>query len=398
MNGIGYKKYSIRLKALSPVFIGGGEDSKVSRLEYVYSRNSKKIYLLDSGKWVRFLSETRLLDDYVENARRVASGSRGGIDNYEYLSSRIRVHKRDVEAVLEEVSYQTLSTGKNPEFRTHDIYLFLRNAEYLPYIPGSSIKGALETALLSYFCSAKTGIRERYGSRVFGLLNDNNMKPQQKKKGLGRTAKQIEEEAFDWETERNQKRIKIKGMSGLSVSDSKPFSSSRLYLDKKRDLVIKDGIEKESGRIPFYREYAEPGTETEFTLTLYPDRLKKELGITDIIDIIKAMEARWNLLFGDNGFFKAWPSVEKYFPLEAVKENRGLIILGGGAGYHSKTVITAISRNMRDANELTKRILDVNYKNKKHFRDTPLSPRALKVAEYNGRKQIIGICRIEVLQ
>jgi CRISPR-associated protein Csm5 len=396
MNSVNNKKYRIRLRALSPIFVGGGEDSKVSRLEYAYSRQGKKIYILDSSKWVEFLSENNLFDDYIKKVRESAEKKKGGLDNYSYLEKMVLKHKKDVEAVLKQVSYQILSTEKNPDFRTNDINLFQRNAENMPYIPGSGIKGAIETALLSWFYSNRRNISERYSSGILNQLNDRSKRGREIKKELDKMAKNIEKDAFDWKINECEQRAEIKGMSGISISDSKPFENSRLYLDRKRDLVIKDGRVEES-KPSLYREYAEPGTETEFTLTIYPFRVKEELGITDIEDILRAIEKRWDTLYGEKGFFKTWSMIEKYLPKESIEDSRGLIILGGGAGYHSKSIVTALSKDKRQANEITKKIMHMNFSRHRHFNDSPISPRALKVSEYKGKKQLIGICRIEVL-
>lgn len=405
MNSVSYKKYRIRLRALLPVFVGGGEDSRVSRLEYAYSRQEKKIYILDSNKWVKFLSENNLFDDYIKRVKEDAEKKRGGLDNYIYLERTILKHRKDVEAVLRQVSYQILSTEKNPDFRTNDINLFQRNAENMPFIPGSGIKGAIETALLSWFCINKRNISERYSTDIFNQLNklkepnDGGKKAREikneTKKELGKIAKKLERDAFDWEIDGYEKG-EIKGMSGISISDSEPFENSRLYLDKKRDLVIKDGRVEEANP-SLYREYAEPGTETEFTLTIYPYRLKKELGITDIEDILRAAGERWDILYGENGFFREWPMIENYLPRESIEDSKGLIILGGGAGYHSKTVVTALSKDKKQVNEITKNIMHINFNRHRHLKDKHISPRALKVSEYKGKKQLIGICRIEVL-
>jgi CRISPR-associated protein Csm5 len=134
----------------------------------------------------------------------------------------------------------------------------------------------------------------------------------------------------------------------------------------------------------------------EFTVTIDAVKMNSALGINTFDDIASALQKQFDALFGESGVFSVWLESKKFIPTEVLKAGgKGIMFLGGGVGYHSKSVLSSLAADPRKGNEFTKKILHVNFSRHKHFQDKPLSPRALKVAKVEGKDVFMGICRLK---
>lgn len=392
MNLAGYEKYRIRLKILSPLFIGGGEGALLNRSGYIFIENEQKVYVLDDGKWMEYLFRHGWLNDYERQI------TKKDFSNYNYLRNTKNLKDNKIMEVVKEVASYALNVDNKMEFKTNDINIFIRNASGQPYIPGSSIKGALRTAILSGYLQSRRGIPAKAYKNVQDIITANNGFGKNMIKNLNSEISKLEKSICKYRRNISGEECEFDGMSGISVSDAEPFDHTDLFLERKRDLVKTNGkINGEKG-ISLYREYIRPGTETEFTITIDKYKLKKELGIEHIQDILDAMDKRWQRLFGSRGFFSAWSGIEKHLPEEILKKQpSGLLVIGGGAGYHSKALVAEIAGENDNANKIAKNIMHSRDPRRKHLSDRPFSPRALKVARFNGKYMLIGICSLKVV-
>lgn len=119
-------------------------------------------------------------------------------------------------------------------FKNHNIYSFIKNANREPYIPGSSIKGALVTALLSQILQNNTKKSIQYLNEIYSMLEESKISNKANKINSN-----IIKNSFDYKA--NYDDVNIKGMSGISISDSEPFKKENLKLYKKKDLIIVNG-------------------------------------------------------------------------------------------------------------------------------------------------------------
>lgn len=383
---------------MSPLFIGGGEDTKLSRLDYIYDSSKEMIYVLDQKKWINLLEQYKLLDDYLRRVMQEARRTRGGLDNYNYLVSRQNIFKRGLKDLIKQVTSREISVSACADgFRSNDIYCFIRNSGGMPYIPGSSIKGAIRTAIMSTYYGFHKKKADRDFNKLRSILSHRNKSGRRRE--IARASTAFENEIFDWQENHDGKSYTYKGMAGILVSDSEPFVEANLFLDRKRDIVcVEGGNGIKENRISVYREYAAPGTEVEFTLTIDTYKIKKDLGIDSASDIIRALNYRWDSLCGKKGIFSLWPGIDRYLPSHGSYENdTGLMILGGGAGFHSKSTVTSMAYDAKEAVSATKGILSMNFPRERHFYDRPISPRTLKVGRYKGQDSIVGVCRIGVV-
>jgi len=162
---------NVKLTTLSPVNIGNGETlSQFS--DYVYDNGF--IYYLDYDLIALELSKMpdsdNLIDEFVAIVRNQAGGSvrnrlrikgfleNTGIDFKNFASKKIAVE----EEIKEQIQLQ-IKTGSRP------------------YIPGSSLKGAIRTAVVSYFFTEELeqnlkSTKEYIGQDILGRYDEDVLK------------------------------------------------------------------------------------------------------------------------------------------------------------------------------------------------------------------------------
>lgn len=375
LNRAGYQNYRLKLKVLSPLFVGGGDDFNLTRLDYAFNPREKMIYVLEPTKWMSFLQENKLLNDYTEEVS--IKGER--LDNYRWLEKKFGSQSA---TILNRVKAYAISTAYADRF-SNDLHGFIRNAEGEPFIPGSSIKGALRTALLSAFLLGDKTASMKFLKDVKDAFAETQVG--RNKSMLGRVASEVEKRFLNSSIKDEPQHY----LSGLAVSDSTPFAAKDLVVLQKKDL---SPVDFSINDISVFREYASPGVEVEFTLTLDTFRLQK-IGFAALDSVLNALALQFNLFFGTNGYYASEKNILSLVPQEALAaKGRGVLILGGGAGFHSKTVIRALAGDNNKTTEITKEILNLSFYKHKHHKDRPFSPKRIKIADYKKKKLIIGFC------
>lgn len=364
----GLQHYTITLITEGPVFIGSGKS--IGKKEYIFDSRHNLVHIPDLVKMNRFFLENRLEKAYVEymlhDGRDFAAWLRANrIDERQYRSW-IRYSIDSGDAVFEQ-------RGKK------EIAAFTKDAYGCPYVPGSSLKGALRTILLSAevlnnpsrFRESKTTVKTaelRQGS----------------KGNLSREVKQAEQSAFHI-LNRNEER-KSDAVNdlfcGLRIGDSEPLRVDNLTLCQKID-VTREGVSK---RLPILRECIQPGTEIRFLLTIDPRYCKytpKDIS-TAAVQFAQ---------FYDKCF------LEK-FPLQEI-QGGGNMYLGGGCGYASKTVTYPLlgEQDVRRVSQIINASLNRNVAMQhKHNRDESkgVSPHMLKCTQYGGQLYEMGACTLQI--
>lgn len=142
------KNYTIFLKTLGPVHIGC--DEKATSKEYIFEKNM--YYFPEMKKLYRFLLEkdNHLLKDFECFMMENHSGKR---------SKRLRdflvennITSRDFGGYrIFATGYENVGKNKHPNLQSSDyineVNLFIKDPYGNPYIPGSSLKGALRTVI-----------------------------------------------------------------------------------------------------------------------------------------------------------------------------------------------------------------------------------------------------------
>ncbi|MEM3362411.1 MAG: type III-A CRISPR-associated RAMP protein Csm5 [Candidatus Anstonellaceae archaeon] len=129
---IEYKKYKIITQ--TPVHIGSGE--KISEKNYYYDQKTNE-FIVPGEELYEILEKTNKIKEFIESMEK-------GLKISDFL---IRNQK-----VLEELKKTNVLKIEAAEEKQNDLMIsLLQKTNNLPYIPGSSIKGMIKTALYYHF-------------------------------------------------------------------------------------------------------------------------------------------------------------------------------------------------------------------------------------------------------
>ena len=400
-----YRHYTMRLTTLAPVFIGDGK--KLRKKEYILKDTGKEIIVMipDIKKLYQFLRRNKKEQIFSEFLKNPAQKDlRRWLEETAGIAIQPKMNLNFVQYRFEIAKNPNVGSQKNNKKQgsgseLKDIATFIKDSFGQPYIPGSSIKGMIRTALLAYELERA---KEQGNREIQDRLDEIRQKmeeemPKDMKLGTKKQEylKKVKRQTAELETlilhTLDKKKDKPKDalnsvMKGLIIGDSKPIGTEHLMLAQKIDVAT-DGNER---GLPIYREALKPGVEVQFEISLSQEFLYS------IEDIFKALEF-FNQI--SNRYF-----YQKFIDRENKdRENKepGTVYLGGGVGFLSKTVVYPAFREegLGLVDKLFYNTLGENYNTHKHQRDKDLgvSPHACKCTKYNGKTYNMGICKLEQL-
>ena len=351
------KHYTLKLTAVTPFHVGSGV--KYSKKEYHVDTKTQTVTLMDMNKVMGWIAEQGR--EAMIEAFESFMMSRDDNDIRDFLTRRICMPK----AVQKKYVLYSFSCGGafSRDKNKRDISAFMRDAEGRPYVPGSSLKGALRTVLLVKM------LRE---GKLRGGIDTSDLK---------RAADSAEVSLLNrLDKVRPQYNALNSIMSGFSVSDSLPFSKDSITLATKIDVSTQKGNARE---LPLFRECARPGTELCFSLTL-SEETERFIGVSYLKKAIDEFEEYYS---------ECYLSKYERYPKENLD---GCIFLGGGSGYYAKNIIYPMFAN--DRQTAVEKVADVMNKKHHHDRDKHLgvSPRMLKCTRVDGSLRQLGLCRVEI--
>ena len=374
-------KYKMKLEVLTPLHIGGADyKSKLDKKEYVFDKDKGTLTLIDSEKFISFLIKKNLFDDYIfyiqKNLTLKNNKQDKNIKLIDFLKSR------DIYKNIEEFRKKAPIKIAAEIEEMNDIKLMLRNLQGKPYIPGTSIKGALVNFLLVNYIINNRDKFKNEKNKILEIAqkanNDNDIK--KAKNNIKRIVNDIEKYIIYGDNKELEKSKRF----GISVSDTYNYSNIRTYfyrdIDEKRDTSKK---EKEQP-IPIYREYIMANSIFDFDITLDIDLIKKsKLKIKTISDLTEALENTSNYL------------INKILKDENSSQIENLI-LGANTGFLQKTIIYPLFEKKEERLEVVKKLLHLKKgdKIKDHLKDK-FSPRVLNRVKINGNNKLAGLVRIE---
>ncbi len=368
------KTYKIILAVQSPVYIGSGKN--INKKEYIFDYRTNTVHIPDFEKMFNFMYSKRLLEkyqDYLLKDRRDFSRwlKENGLLPKDYMPW---------------IAYSLSAGDALEEMKSKkEIYSFVKDAYGKPYIPGSSLKGAIRTALLAH-CILNN--KSKYANSAQAVMKADTSR---KRTLMVREASGIEEMTFNTLGRIDSKGKPIKPsnavndvMSGIRISDSKPLDVSALVLCQKVDENTQ-GMDR---KMPLLRECLKPGTTVEFDLTI--DTSLSPFGKDDIMAAINSFAqdnaAVFDSKFKSNGILK-----------------KDTIVIGGGAGYQTKTVSYALLGKSPQSVKRISQIIDATLGGKaktehKHYKDRQLgvSPHTAKRTYYQNKKYTMGVCTIAI--
>lgn len=369
------KHYKLKIHTLAPVHIGNGE--KINKKEYIYLPNRNRVIVPDIERMYQDLRKRSLEKEYMNNMMKESRFGLGqwlrskGYREGDYQKwERYELDAGDV--------FQGGPAAANA--RHNEINCCIKDAYGFPYVPGSSIKGMIRTALLAYeinhhpekFRTIKEQIRKNSELRA------------KRDRCLSNETLDLEVEAFHT-LQYEEKRIKNAvncNLSGLIVSDSEPVKKENLILCQKIDYTL-DGQEK---MLPTLKEALKPETDIYFTISIDETRCPYTAAT-----ILQALDEFQKISYQ---YF--------YSRFKRGSQKTGTVWLGGGCGFLSKTILYPMfgTEAVRITDRVFRNTLGKNYETHKHTRDMKLkiAPHVCKCTRYHGILYDMGMAKIELIE
>ncbi len=373
------KKYVLEIETHGPVHIGNGE--KHSPYEFVYQPESKRLGILNEGKWLKYLKNNKLYEKYEKDALT------RDFKVYNWMC-RNSVEPWNIDVyryVIDDVE-QDKDKGLN------DVSCLIKNYKGEPYIPGSSIKGMLRTAILCCHLANRRGKYEEDWNSISNWIK--NAKAREVKNCI----QNIEEKCFGNLPKKDESKTLqsqlLDVFRAVLVSDTTSVSVENITVVQKNDWGNKS---VNGGRtLPLWREAIKKNARLRFDITMDINMLKScSIGIAKIEDVLGMLNYYYeNILMKFEENFKVQGLDEVY----SLKD-KPLVYLGGGTGLHTKSILFSLAPDLQSAGKLVAEHLDkvFNGKHKHVITDTNVSPRTLKLAKTQQGLSKMGICSIKVV-
>ena len=361
--------FHLKLITRAPLFIGTGKTC--AKTDYVLSPNGSEIIRLDQERLFRLLAECALADKYEEF---ILSGE---TDMYHFLTSVCRLPWQEAEQLGQ---YRVRADDAlDRRHALKNIQVFNRNAEGQAFVPGSSVKGALRTAILFDRISA-----------------DGNLPADQDRRGDLKKNPVNEAKYLNTLRYVNDRKNRTRGdmvssiMQGVRISDSLPIGHEKMMLADKIDALPDGSVHK----LNVCRECIRPGTEIDFALTLDRSVVGDSITAENLLDSVN----RFTCYYMDSYLYDG--EDERFIPPEkmAAVSWDNAILLGGGAGFFSKTL--AYPYFGGSAAGMVRDHMANTFRRHGHDRDLDrwgISPRTMKYARYKGELYPMGLCEVAIL-
>lgn len=367
--------YTMKLTALAPIHVGNGR--LIGKKEYIQYGMKSPVTILNQEKMIRDLC---LL--HKENAYAAFMLSD---DRRASLAAWLTEQRIDKTRIQKWASY-TLDAGDafiTPSGKgapPKEINCFCKDAYGMAYVPGSTLKGMIRTALLVHAVKKDPASYER----LLEELDNASHRGGKRNSFLLAETQRLEMQAFHT-LERPETKVRDavnSVMSGLVVGDSKPIPVTQLMLCQKIDY----SLERREKPLPTLREALKPGTEVLFDLTidsqLFPYKME------DILEALNEFQADCYEYF--------------YQRFGRGKDAKGIVWVGGGVGFLSKTILYSLYGD--DAVPITDNVFRTTlsgkiYDQHKHSRDLRLgiAPHVCKCTRYQGRLYDMGMGKLEIV-
>ena len=373
-------KNKMKLEVLTPLHIGGADyKSKLDKKEYVFDKDKKTLTLIDNEKFVGFLIKKNLFEKYIayieNNVNAKVMVQNRNINLLNFLKAN-NIDK-DIQDFRKKAPIKLDMNIEN----MNDIKLMLRNVQGKPYIPGTSIKGALINLLLVDYIIKNR--KEFFKEKRIILSECKKTNEDRSIKGLKNEIKKIVKQIEKSIVYGDNKDLEKSKKFGISVSDSYSYSNTRtnFYQDIDEKRTTKVGEDKTKS-MPVAREYIIANSIFDFDITLDIDLLKEsKLKIRNIDNLIASLENAMSCLIDVLGD-KNSPRTEN-------------LVLGANTGFLQKTIVYALFEDEKERLEVVKKMIHKNQKNAigNHLNDK-FSPRVLNRIKINNKNQLAGLVKI----
>lgn len=376
------KKYKFVLTTLSPVFIGC--EKEINKKEYSYNKDKSEIDIYKPYELYQMVKEKGLADDF-ENF--ICSPANLKKDLGIWLSRQKKIKPSEVSKCVRyslEIKDAKLNDAKTKNSGGKStISEFVKDSYGLPYIPGSSLKGALRTIIMAERIYKN---KDNY-RKIKEDIEKESYKFKGRKTYISKPTKDMEIKIYNENRLRDETKIRDARndeLRGLIISDSKSLELENLILCQRYDYSV-GGKEKQ---LPLLRECLKPDIKIEFEVTID----EKECSVTKE-EIISAVEI-FNRIYNEK-FVSSYIEKNSFIDMKS----GSYLYIGGGVGFASKTEIFILFEKNKAA-AVTQRILSNTSKKDKHnddVRNHGISPRTIKCTKYHGKTYQMGLCKLEIL-
>ena len=332
------------LDIITPVNIASNE--KLNTTDYIYDSKNQVAYFLNPLLWHKFIYTKKLFPAYMD-----------------FINDKTKPRK--------------LIDGS-------------------AYIPGSTLKGLIRTAILYDLLQKNPHLKQRLWQSLERAINGNKSYDEIKRveNNLNRLlTAEIEgtgKREYTKYDKKNTKSEYYNFMQGIKLSDAMAKTEhNNLVLLKKIDLAVKDNYIKENS-LSVYRECIEPKTRFYFDMQI-EKRFTQKLNINSAEDILIMIQT-----FFDASNELLSSAFGKDYGFLFNDTNLGNTYIGGGTGFLTKTLVAYLAPTKMRAKEFISRYLNMKFKQRvnRGIRDTKIAPRTLKATKYNGKLTLLGIAKI----
>ena len=357
--------FDLVLTVKAPVFIGSGKNYVKKEYLFLTPRSARVshdvVLLLDETKFFHLLLERKLEDKYTQFMLGAQT------DLYRFLTTECCLSMNDIRAVSR--YHICAADALDADHSLKEIHAFVRGADGRVYVPGSSVKGALRTAILTDMILSDTAPHPTLGDTRKGFPEGNYLHTLALKKDRdGRAV--------------NDAVNSI--LRGVSISDSLPVADSCMMLAGKTDALVNG----EAHQINLCRECIRPGTVLHFKLTLDQSVLHHEITAESLMDSICVFDR-----FYEKTYLRHFTA-----PRHAAEVSYdNTLFLGGGAGFFSKT-LSYPYLGETDGLQITIDELSRAFRKHRHEGDysVGISPRMIKYASYRNELYPYGLCEVKL--
>lgn len=304
------KKYQFTLRTMAPLHIGSGD--YYSAKEYIYE--NKEYYFPDMGQLYQVLDKygekvLKTFEDFLQQSGNYNNKPNPGL--IEFLKDQ-RIKDRDFGGYkIKETGFEQVKGDRQGAL--NEVHSFMKDPYGNPYIPGSSLKGAIRTILV-------------------------NQEPRFKAMG---------DKAIPWGANGRQPFDDI--FHHIRVSDSEIIPSSQLMLAQKCDY---NGHKDRFNHLSIHRESLKAFTAVKFEIDAVGDEAIR------LIDQLPALSQKHYQAYYEK-FLTEFPEryIQKNILLPNTQKNIfHPIYLGAGSGFWTKTELTKADiqkMNKRGENKVT---------------------------------------------
>lgn len=386
-----YKKLVIT--CLSPVHITD-EVGTVYSYQYLYDARTQRVYFLNERLWVKFLFENNLLPEFEE---LIKTKMRAGT-----LCEWLLAKGYDIDALGGAVT-EYADVAVLPEviaankMRLTEIVRTVHSVDGQPYIPGSSIKGALRTGLLFSLLLQEDKLRAQAWEEVSSLLSDKRVRD--KNAVLSRLAQKLEVTLLHrLEIPKGEQGSELLPQAGMNCSIMKGLSVSDAYgsgnivpvvVQKREAVYINKTGQVKNKNLNLFRECLPQGAKQHFSITL-DKAVFSGSGIQSVAELLKRQKDFTEFVLSMNK--NIFGAALKHEFAGAAKAN---LLLGSGSGFLSKTLLAALAPDAKAYRAAAALILHNNFYKHSHLQlDRFTAPRALQTVRTQKGAGLMGVCAV----